>query len=142
MCFTANEALARVATLGLLPNMILYLMGNYHLHLSQATYILLLSVATTNFTPLVGAFIADSYLGRFLSVGLGSIITFLVLFLSLLSFSAPYSQLYTSIYLGTYLSCSFSPSVIVIHNKKRKMLTSTLGYMLRNNNKKKSLYGK
>ncbi|XP_057454331.1 protein NRT1/ PTR FAMILY 1.2-like [Lotus japonicus] len=73
----ANEALARVATLGLLPNMVLYLMGNYHLHLSQATYILLLSVATTNFMPLPGAFIADSYLGRFLAVGLGSIITFL-----------------------------------------------------------------
>ncbi|KAK7255415.1 hypothetical protein RIF29_28824 [Crotalaria pallida] len=73
----ANEALARVATLGLLPNMILYLMGNYHLHLSQATHILLLSVAATNFTPLVGAFIADSYLGRFLAVGLGSFITFL-----------------------------------------------------------------
>ncbi|CAL0335233.1 unnamed protein product [Lupinus luteus] len=73
----ANEALARVATLGLLPNMILYLMGNYHLHLSHATHILLLSVATNNFTPLIGAFIADSYLGRFLAVGLGSFITFL-----------------------------------------------------------------
>ncbi|KAE9621377.1 hypothetical protein Lal_00032106 [Lupinus albus] len=73
----ANEALARVATLGLLPNMILYLMGNYHLHLSHATHMLLLSVATNNFTPLIGAFIADSYLGRFLAVGLGSFITFL-----------------------------------------------------------------
>ncbi|XP_047174396.1 protein NRT1/ PTR FAMILY 1.1-like [Vigna umbellata] len=72
-----NEALARVATLGLLPNMILYLMGNYNLHLGKATQILLLSVATTNFMPLPGAFIADSYLGRFLAVGLGSFITFL-----------------------------------------------------------------
>ena len=76
----ANEALARVATLGLLPNMVLYLMGSYNLHLAKATMILLLSVATTNFTPLLGAFIADSYLGRFLAVGLGSIITFLVFF--------------------------------------------------------------
>lgn len=74
----ANEALARVATLGLLPNMILYLMGNYNLHLGKATKILLLSVATTNFMPLPGAFISDSYLGRFLAVGLGSFITFLV----------------------------------------------------------------
>ncbi|XP_020225587.1 protein NRT1/ PTR FAMILY 1.1 [Cajanus cajan] len=73
----ANEALARVATLGLLPNMILYLMGNYNLHLPKATKILLLSVATTNFMPLPGAFIADSYLGRFLAVALGSFITFL-----------------------------------------------------------------
>lgn len=76
----ANEALARVASLGLLPNMILYLMGTYRLHLAQATQILLWSHATSNFTPVVGAFIADSYLGRFLAVGLGSPITFLVLF--------------------------------------------------------------
>ncbi|MED6118861.1 hypothetical protein PIB30_006651 [Stylosanthes scabra] len=73
----ANEALARVATLGLLPNMVLYLMGSYNLHLAKANMILLLSVATTNFTPLIGAFIADSYLGRFLAVGFGSITTFL-----------------------------------------------------------------
>ncbi|KAK7255412.1 hypothetical protein RIF29_28821 [Crotalaria pallida] len=74
----ANEALARIASIGLLPNMILYLMGNYKLHLAKATQILLLTSALGNVTPLIGAFIADSYLGRFLAVGLGSIITFLV----------------------------------------------------------------
>ncbi|XP_027342477.1 protein NRT1/ PTR FAMILY 1.2-like [Abrus precatorius] len=73
----ANEALARVASLGLLPNMIVYLMGSYKLHLSNATQILLLSSAASNFMPVVGAFIADSYLGRFLAVGLGSTISFL-----------------------------------------------------------------
>ncbi|KAL2338059.1 hypothetical protein Fmac_012505 [Flemingia macrophylla] len=73
----ANEALARVATLGLLPNMILYLMGSYNLHLAKATKTLLLSVAATNFMPLPAAFIADSYLGRFHAVALGSFITFL-----------------------------------------------------------------
>lgn len=76
----ANEALARVASLGLLPNMILYLMGSYKLHLAKATQILLLSSASSNFTPVVGAFIADAYLGRFLAVGLGSAISFLVFF--------------------------------------------------------------
>ncbi|KAJ1388764.1 PTR2 family proton/oligopeptide symporter, conserved site [Sesbania bispinosa] len=88
----ANEALARVATLGLLPNMVLYLMGNYNLHLSQATLILLLSVATTNFMPLPGAFIADSYLGRFLAVGLGSIITFLGMVLLWLTAMIPQAR--------------------------------------------------
>ncbi|XP_061367504.1 protein NRT1/ PTR FAMILY 1.2-like isoform X1 [Gastrolobium bilobum] len=88
----ANEALARVATLGLLPNMVLYLMGNYNLHLAKATHILLLSVATTNFTPLPGAFIADSYLGRFLSVGLGSIITFLGMVLLWLTAMIPQAR--------------------------------------------------
>jgi hypothetical protein len=74
----ANEALARMASLGLLPNMILYFMGSYRLHLAKATQILLLSSAASNFTPVVGAFIADSYLGRFLGVGLGSFVSFLV----------------------------------------------------------------
>jgi uncharacterized membrane protein required for colicin V production len=80
-CFvvTANEALARMASLGLLPNMILYFMGSYRLHLGKATQILLLSSAASNFTPVVGAFIADSYLGRFLGVGLGSAVSFLVI---------------------------------------------------------------
>ncbi|KAK7255414.1 hypothetical protein RIF29_28823 [Crotalaria pallida] len=73
----ANEALARVASIGLLPNMILYLMGSYKLHLATATQILLLTNASGNVTPVIGAFIADSYLGRFLAVGLGSFISFL-----------------------------------------------------------------
>jgi len=67
-----------MASLGLLPNMILYFMGSYRLHLAKATQILLLSSAASNFTPVVGAFIADSYLGRFLGVGLGSFVSFLV----------------------------------------------------------------
>ncbi|XP_045830123.1 protein NRT1/ PTR FAMILY 1.2-like isoform X2 [Trifolium pratense] len=88
----ANESLARVATLGLLPNMILYLMGSYNLHLSKATHILLLSVATTNFMPLIGAFIADSHLGRFLAVGLGSIITFMGMLLLWLTAMIPQAR--------------------------------------------------
>jgi len=73
-----NEALARMASLGLLPNMIFYLMGSYRLHLGISTQILLLSSAASNFTPVIGAFIADSFLGRFLGVGIGSSISFLV----------------------------------------------------------------
>ncbi|CAI8601266.1 unnamed protein product [Vicia faba] len=88
----ANESLARVATLGLLPNMILYLMASYNLHLSKATHILLLSVATTNFMPLIGAFVADSHLGRFLAVGLGSIITFMGMVLLWLTAMIPQAR--------------------------------------------------
>ncbi|XP_015938395.1 protein NRT1/ PTR FAMILY 1.2 [Arachis duranensis] len=88
----ANEALASVATIGLLPNMVLYLMGSYKLHLDKATQILLLSQATSHFTPVVGAFIADSYLGRFLAVGLGSIITFLGLALMWLTAMIPQAR--------------------------------------------------
>lgn len=76
--FAANEALARMASIGILPNMIVYLMGTYKIPLGKATQILILSSAATNFMPVVGAFVADSYLGRFLVVGLGSTVSFLV----------------------------------------------------------------
>ncbi|XP_058777179.1 protein NRT1/ PTR FAMILY 1.2-like [Vicia villosa] len=77
-----------MASLG--PNMITYLMGSYRLHLGTATQILLLSSAANNFTPVVGAFIADSYLGRFLGVGLGSALSFLGI--TLLWFTAMFPQ--------------------------------------------------
>lgn len=35
--------------------------------------------AATNFFPLIGAFVADSYLGRFLTIALGSVISLLVI---------------------------------------------------------------
>jgi hypothetical protein len=73
-----------MASAGLGPNMILYLMGSYNLHLATATQILLISSAAGNFTPVVAAFIADSYIGRFLGVGIGSIISFLVILYSFL----------------------------------------------------------
>ncbi|XP_058192498.1 protein NRT1/ PTR FAMILY 1.2-like [Rhododendron vialii] len=77
----ANEALEKVATYGLLPNMILYLMGDYHIGITQGTNLLFFWSAATNFSPLVGAFISDSYLGRFLTIGLGSIFSLLGLVL-------------------------------------------------------------
>lgn len=83
MLHAANEALAKVASFGIGPNMTLYLMGNYRLHIATATRILLLSSAAGNFTPLVGAIIGDSYLGKFLTVGFGSIFTFLVFYILL-----------------------------------------------------------
>lgn len=120
LCVAANEALARVATIGLLPNMILYLMGSYRLHLAKATQILFLFSATSNLTPLLGAFIADSHLGRFLAVGLGSIITFLVTFLHLLSFfQIPFCAFSFSVFANSRvqfrsLSSLFFPLLIIL----------------------------
>jgi len=74
----ANEALAKLASVGLIPNMILYLMGDYRMGAVKATKILFLWFAATNFGPVLAAFVADAYLGRFLSIGLGSILSFLV----------------------------------------------------------------
>lgn len=73
----ANESLEKVASYGLLPNMILYLMKDYNLGLAKGNNILFFWSAATNFMPLLGAFLSDSYLGRFLTIGFGSIASFL-----------------------------------------------------------------
>ncbi|XP_016459445.1 protein NRT1/ PTR FAMILY 1.2-like [Nicotiana tabacum] len=73
----ANEALEKVASYGLLPNMTFYLMKDYRMEVTTAQNLLFFWSAATNFLPLVGAFVADSYLGRFLAIGLGSIFSFL-----------------------------------------------------------------
>ncbi|GAB2293522.1 hypothetical protein Dimus_027729 [Dionaea muscipula] len=69
----ANESLEKVASYGLLPNMILYLMMDYKMSVAKGTNLLFFWSAATNFMPLVGAVVADSYLGRFLTIGLGSL---------------------------------------------------------------------
>ncbi|KAL3322224.1 hypothetical protein AABB24_039725 [Solanum stoloniferum] len=73
----ANEALERVATFGVLPNMTFYLMKEYSMGVTTAQNLLFYWSSATNFLPLIGAFIADSYLGRFLTIGFGSIFSFL-----------------------------------------------------------------
>ncbi|XP_027168057.1 protein NRT1/ PTR FAMILY 1.2-like [Coffea eugenioides] len=73
----ANEAFEKVASYGVLPNMIFYLMKGYNLSFAKANYVLFLWSAATNFTPTLGAFLADSYLGRFLTISLGCIFSLL-----------------------------------------------------------------
>lgn len=71
----ANEALLRVATVGLHVSMILYLTYEYHFDNATGTSILLAWGAVSSFMPIFGAFLSDSYLGRFVLIAYGSIIT-------------------------------------------------------------------
>ncbi|KAF3598360.1 hypothetical protein F2Q69_00038174 [Brassica cretica] len=73
----ANEGFEKVASYGLLQNMILYLMSDYGLGLVKGQNVLFMWVAATNFMPLVGAFLSDSYLGRFLTISIASLSSFL-----------------------------------------------------------------
>ncbi|KAM7254415.1 hypothetical protein ACFE04_003795 [Oxalis oulophora] len=73
-----NEAIEKVASYGLIPNMILYLMKDYHIGVAKGTNILFFWQAATNFMPLLAAFLSDSYFGRFLTIGFASISSFLV----------------------------------------------------------------
>ncbi|GMI92552.1 nitrate transporter 1.12 [Hibiscus trionum] len=73
----ASEVFQLVASVGLLPNMILYLKTQYGLENAKAANLIFIWSAANQFTPVVGAFLADSYVGRYLMIGFGSIFSFL-----------------------------------------------------------------
>lgn len=72
-----NEAFEKVASYGLMPNMIFYLMEVYHMEAVTGASILSVWSAISNGLSIFGAFMADSYLGRFRVIALGSLSTLL-----------------------------------------------------------------
>ncbi|MFS7931312.1 putative proton-dependent oligopeptide transporter family, MFS transporter superfamily [Helianthus anomalus] len=72
-----NEAFERVASYGLMPYMIFYLMDVYHMELATGTSILSIWSALSNGLSIFGAFISDSYFGRFRVIAFGSLSTLL-----------------------------------------------------------------
>ncbi|KAI4347099.1 hypothetical protein L6164_007948 [Bauhinia variegata] len=70
----ANESFEKVANVGLHVNMIMYLTNEYHYDPATATIILFLWSALSNFMPVMGAFLSDSYMGRFQVISWGLII--------------------------------------------------------------------
>lgn len=58
--------------------MILYLINEYHLDSAAGANILFLWLAISNFMPILGAFLSDSYLGRFRVIAMGSVVSLLV----------------------------------------------------------------
>lgn len=74
----ANEAFERLASLGLMPNMILYLTREYGMQTAEATNFLLLWSAASNFTPFIGAVLSDSYVRRYSMIAFGSVASLLV----------------------------------------------------------------
>ncbi|KAK4605287.1 hypothetical protein RGQ29_013381 [Quercus rubra] len=67
-----NESFEKVASYGLMPNMIFYLMNGYHIETANGTSILFMWSAISNALAIVGAFLSDSFLGRFWVIALGS----------------------------------------------------------------------
>jgi dipeptide/tripeptide permease len=73
-----NEAFERVASYGLMPNMIFYLMNNYRLEAANGSTILFLWSAMSNGLSIFGAFFSDSFMGRYLVISLGSFCSLLM----------------------------------------------------------------
>ncbi|KAK9276595.1 hypothetical protein L1049_006130 [Liquidambar formosana] len=72
-----NETFERLATVGLLANLMVYLLTQLHLEQVSAINILNIWSGTTNFTPMIGAFISDAYVGRFRTIAFASIVALL-----------------------------------------------------------------
>ncbi|CAK9166099.1 unnamed protein product [Ilex paraguariensis] len=72
-----NESFERVASYGLMPNMVFYLMNGYGMDAVGASNVLYVWSAASNGLAIVGAFLSDSYLGRFKVIALGSIASLL-----------------------------------------------------------------
>eukprot|EP01018_Ginkgo_biloba_P019316 Gb_12438 [translate_table: standard] len=70
----ANELCKKLAVVGFSANMITYLTEELHLPLVKAANTLTNFGGTASLTPLLGAFIADAYIGRFWTIAVASII--------------------------------------------------------------------
>uniref|UniRef100_A0A5B7BHE7 Peptide transporter n=1 Tax=Davidia involucrata TaxID=16924 RepID=A0A5B7BHE7_DAVIN len=68
-----NESFEKVASYGLMPNMILYLISGYNMEPASGSSILFIWSFFSNALAIFGAFLSDSYLGRFRVIALGSI---------------------------------------------------------------------
>lgn len=58
--------------------MIMYLTGAYGLEVATGANIIFFWNAATNFTPILGAFLADTFAGRFRMIGFGSVLSLMV----------------------------------------------------------------
>ncbi|KAH9295091.1 hypothetical protein KI387_038679, partial [Taxus chinensis] len=72
-----NEVCSTAASTNLSGNMIVYLTTQFNIKNIQATNIINISSAGSQLAPLVGAFLADSYLGLFWIISIGSVVSFI-----------------------------------------------------------------
>jgi len=75
-----NDTIERLATFGMQANFVVYLMKVYNMDQVLSANILNAWLAVSNITPLIGAFIADAYLGKFLTITLASFASLVVPF--------------------------------------------------------------
>lgn len=76
--FEGNETFEKVAGMSLAANMVLYLRNMYNLDNVTAINMLMLWAALGNILPLVGAFVADAWIGKFKTILYGSFLSLLV----------------------------------------------------------------
>ncbi|KAK2965939.1 hypothetical protein RJ640_005355 [Escallonia rubra] len=76
-----NETFEKLGAIGTLSNLLVYLTTVFNLKSIRATVLLNVFNGTTNFATLLGAFLCDTYFGRYKTLGFASITSFLGLLL-------------------------------------------------------------
>lgn len=74
LLFTGNECCERLAYYGMSTNLVLYFKNRLNQHSATASKNVSNWSGTCYITPLIGAFLADSYLGRYWTIAVFSII--------------------------------------------------------------------
>lgn len=76
--FQGNESFEKLASMGLIANLTVYLQTRFNMDGIQLVNVFNIWSGSTNVTPLLGAFLSDTYLGRFRTLICGSTASFLV----------------------------------------------------------------
>ncbi|XP_010923296.1 protein NRT1/ PTR FAMILY 2.11 [Elaeis guineensis] len=87
-----NETFEKLGTIGTAANLLVYLTTIFHLKSVTAATLLNIFSGTTNLTPLLGAFLSDTYLGRYITLGCASVSSLLGMLL--LTLTAAISKLH------------------------------------------------
>lgn len=74
-----NETFEKLGSLGTSSNLLVYLTTVFNMKSITATTLVNVFNGTTNFATLPGAFLCDTYFGRYKTLGFASISSFLVL---------------------------------------------------------------
>ncbi|CAM0870172.1 unnamed protein product [Alopecurus aequalis] len=72
-----NETFEKLGTIGTLSNLLVYLTTVYHMQNVRAATLLNVFSGTSNLATLAGAFISDTYLGRFTTIAAATISSFI-----------------------------------------------------------------
>ncbi|KAG5253267.1 protein NRT1/ PTR FAMILY [Salix suchowensis] len=72
-----NESFEKLASMGLIANLTVYLQTRFNMDGIQLVNVFNIWSGSTNVTPLLGAFLSDTYLGRFRTLIFGSTASFL-----------------------------------------------------------------
>lgn len=73
-----NETFEKLGTIGTSSNLLVYLTSIFHMKSVTATTLVNIFNGTTNLATLFGAFLCDTYFGRYVTLGFASVASFMV----------------------------------------------------------------